>query len=182
MRVHIHVEPGRGRFRRAVSFLTFFLLVLCTRRHHHTTNITIITTTTTTSPHILVLIQVDDEEGREEQRKTQHRYYFCALCPYTNACAFFLSTAQRRNTNVYMMNIPFSLSLSPNSRSMMMMTIEIRANCAWWPCATSLIVWTNKAPCTSRCINVCVCRALAFINYFTFNRVEPSFSPDSKLG
>ncbi len=112
MRVHIHVEPGRGRFRRAVSFLTFFLLVLYTRRHHDTTNITITTTTTTTSPHILVLIQVDDEEGREEQRKTQHRYYFCALCPYTNTCAFFLSTTQRRNTNVYMMNILFSLSLS----------------------------------------------------------------------
>ncbi len=123
MRVHSHVEPGRGRFRR-VAFFDLFSSCSVHSPPRYTTNITITAITTTTSPHthIFVLIQVDDEEGREEQRKTQHRYYSCALCPYTNVCAFFLSTEQRRNTNVYMMNISFfSLSLSPNSRSMMMM-------------------------------------------------------------
>ena len=119
-------------------------------------------------------------------------YIRTRMCVYAT---FFLLTVQRRNMNVYMMNIytsRFFLSFFSNNYSMMMMTmmmmririrrvtvlvvmtIEIRANCAFCPCATSLIVWTNKAPCTSRWIYIYVCvyvsvargRSLAFIKPF----------------
>ena len=118
IRVHSHVESGRGRFQCA-AFLTFFLLVLCIRRQH-------------TSPtyyynnYNYFCTYPRTHTSRwwggtwEMEKDATWLLFLCFISVHECVCVyiyttFFLLTVQRRNMNVYMMNIytsPLSFSLS----------------------------------------------------------------------
>ena len=192
MRVHTHDGTGRGRFRRAF-FSDLFSSVLCTRHYH---NYYYYNNYNYFSTHPRTPTSRWCGGVWREQRKTQHRYYFCIVRPYANVRSPPLSPFFVRRKDVIRTCTRWTSPFPhphPNSHlMMMMMTIEIRAICAWWPCATSLIVWTNKAPCTFRwcacvCVYVYVCvvygHILAFINHFCLwsSRVKVSVRTQARL-
>ena len=154
--VHPYSEFEYGRFRHVRS------LLLSTHRHHH--------------HHYYHQYCNNSSPSTRTNRRAEGGAWgtekYATLLLFLSVRERFLSLSRARSrpsydvTRTYTCWTSFS-SLSspsvpyyPNNRSMATTsTIEIRANWAWWPCATSLIVWTNKAPCTSRCVDVNECRA-----------------------